>query len=305
MNNLVAIVGPTGIGKSQLALHLAKLYNGEIVSADSRQVYRFMDIGTAKPSDEELASVPHHLISIINPDEEFHLAQYQNLALRAISDIQSRQRLPFLVGGSGLYVMALLEGWQIPVVTPDLELRNELKKRADAGGADELYQELVRIDPAAAKKIDGRNVRRVIRALEVQKKMEKPFSEVVQKKDPGFNSLIIGLTAEREELYRITDLRVDRMIERGLVHEVENLLKLGYDINLPAMSGIGYKQITQYLKGEMPLNSAVQKIKTETHRFVRHQYAWFRLEDARIRWFDIRRHKYTDIEKELTKFTGQ
>jgi len=170
MNRLVAIVGPTASGKSRLALHLAQIFNGEIVSADSRQVYRHMDIGTAKPVPEELSLVPHHLINIVNPDEIFSLAQYQALAYEAIEGIQRRHKLPFLVGGSGLYIWSVLEGWKIPKVPPDSEFRRRLEEKA-ASGLEELYQELSRLDPEAARKIDPRNVRRVIRARKQRRKL--------------------------------------------------------------------------------------------------------------------------------------
>ena len=302
MKHLVAIVGPTGIGKSRLAVRLAGLYNGEIVSADSRQVYRHLDIGTAKPTPQDLSLVPHHLIDIINPDEDFSLALYQELAYRAIDDIHKRNRLPFLVGGSGLYVKSVLEGWQIPGVSPDSEFRYNREKRAAENGVDGLYEELVRVDPDAARKIDRRNVRRVIRALEVHAKTKAPFSRLGSKRAPAFDSFIIGLTADRSELYRIVDRRVDEMVERGLVAEVEKLLKMGYDLNLPAMSGIGYRQIGQYLSGELSFEEARQKIKTETHRFIRHQYAWFRLSDKKIHWFDIGYQDSTEIESLLAGY---
>ena len=296
MNRLLAIVGPTAIGKSQLVLHLAQTFNGEIVSADSRQVYRYLDIGTAKPSRQELSLVRHHLIDIVNPDEDFSLAQYQQLAYRAIGDIKQRDKLALLVGGSGLYVWAVLEGWGIPQVSPDPELRRSLAEKAAGGGAEELYQELVKVDPVAARRIDRRNVRRLIRALEVSRSAKRPFSQLQYKKAPAFNSLIIGLTTDRAELYRRIDSRVDRMIEQGLVEEVRTLIDVGYDFNLPAMSGIGYKQIGMFLRGELTLAAAIQQIKFETHRFVRHQYNWFRLSDKRIQWFDIE----SEVEAEIT-----
>ena len=285
MNCLVAIVGPTATGKSQLALHLAQKFSGEIVSADSRQVYRYMDIGTAKPSRTEMSLVPHHLIDIINPGEDFSLAQYQRLAYRKITDIQKRHTFPLLVGGSGLYVWTVIEGWQIPEVAPDLEFRQRLEGRAAQGEADQLYQELTQIAPSAAQRIDRRNVRRVIRALEVaQSGTARPN---LTKVAPPFQTLIIGLTAERKELYRRIDERVDRMVEQGLVDEVKNLLDRGYKQDLPSMSGIGYKQICLYRKGDLTLAEATKQIKTETHRLVRRQYNWFRLKDERIKWFDI------------------
>jgi len=302
MKRIIAIVGPTGVGKSRLALHLAKTFPGEIISADSRQVYRYMDIGTAKPSPQELAAVPHHLIDIINPDDDFSLATYQEMAHKAIDDIKRRVRLPYLVGGTGLYVKTILEGWQIPRVLPDPQFRYNIEKRDSDGKIDELYQELVAADPDAAAKIDRRNVRRVIRALEVHAATGQAFSRLGRKTPPAFTPFIIGLTAERSELYRIVDRRVDNMIKRGLIHEVENLLKMGYDLSLPSMSGIGYKQIVQFIKGELTLEAAVQKIKTETHRFIRHQYAWFRLTDKNIHWFDIGRTQNSEIERTLREF---
>jgi tRNA dimethylallyltransferase len=296
MNNLVAIVGPTGTGKTRLAIRLAQAFNGEIVSADSRQVYRYMDIGTAKPSAEELSRVPHHLINIINPDEDFSLSQYQYLAYKAINDIQQRSQLPLLVGGSGLYVWSLLEGWSIPRVPPDAEFRRSLQIKAAQLGSEELYKDLVKVDPVAAQEIDPRNVRRVIRALEVLKYTGTPFSQLRQKKPPSFSTLIIGLTADRAELYRHIDRRVDEMIERGLIDEVKKLVDMGNGLDLPSMSGIGYKQIGQFLKGDLSLESAVLQVKHETHRFVRHQYSWFRLRDSRIKWFDIQK----EVEPEVT-----
>ncbi|MBN1863059.1 MAG: tRNA (adenosine(37)-N6)-dimethylallyltransferase MiaA [Dehalococcoidales bacterium] len=287
MNHLVVIVGPTAIGKSRLAIRLAEVLGGEIVSADSRQVYRFMDIGTAKPSPEELALVPHHLIGVINPDEDFGLAQYQEMAYQAISDVQERRKLALLVGGSGQYVWSLVEGWQIPRVAPDPELRRRLEDRAVAGGGAGLYRELAEVDPAAAQRISPHNIRRVIRALEVYRSTGVPFSQLKRKKKPPFRTLIIGLTAPRQELYRRVDLRVDDMMAQGLVAEVKGLLDMGYPLSLPAMSGIGYRQVGRFLKGELTLDEATRQIKTETHRFVRQQYAWFRPGDARIRWFAI------------------
>jgi tRNA dimethylallyltransferase len=304
MKRLIAIVGPTGIGKSHLALHLAPIFHGEIVSADSRQVYRYLDIGTAKPTPQELSLVPHHLIDIVNPDEDFSLAQYLQLANQAITGIFKRGKLPILVGGTGLYAKAVLEGWQVPRVSPDREFRYNREKQAIEGKIDELYQELVITDPDAAAKIDRRNVRRVIRALEVHARAGKTFSQIGRKKTPAFTTFIIGLTIDRAELYRMVDHRVDEMIARGLIQEVEKLKKKGYNLDLPSMSGIGYRQIGKFLKGALTLEEAVQKIKTETHRFIRHQYAWFRRDDARIHWFDIKSQPEIAIEKMVSDFLG-
>ncbi len=301
MNRLVAVVGPTGVGKSRLALRLAQTFSGEIVSADSRQVYRHMDICTAKPGPEELSFVPHHLININNPDENFSLAQYQELAYLAISDIQERNKLALLVGGSGLYVWSVVEGWGIPQVPPDPELRQSLEEAAKAD-KDELYRQLIKIDPVAGQRIDPRNIRRVTRALEVYSSTRIPFSQLQRKQAPPFNTLIIGLTSDRAELYRRIDVRVDDMIEQGLVEEVKKLVNMGYDSDLPAMSGIGYKQIAMFLRGELTLPAAIQQIKFETHRFVRHQYNWFQLNDDRILWFDILNEPDSKITELVAKF---
>jgi tRNA dimethylallyltransferase len=284
---LIAIVGPTAVGKSELALHLAQYFPLEIISADSRQVYRYMDIGTNKPSLAERALVPHHVIDVVEPDEDFSLAMYHQLAIEALKAIQQKGKLPLLVGGSGLYVWSLVEGWKIPQVPPDQKLRRQLEARAEQEDSQSLYRELQDIDPSAAAKINPSNIRRIIRALEIYHATGQPPSQLQRKEAPAFSVLIIGLTQERSELYRRIDWRVDKMIQRGLVEEVEQLLKRGYSPSLPSMSGIGYKQIGQFLRGEMTLPEAIDKIKYETHRLARHQYAWFRLSDSRIRWFDV------------------
>jgi tRNA dimethylallyltransferase len=291
MKCLVAIVGPTAVGKSELALRLAQTVPSEIVNADSRQVYRYMDIGTSKPSPLQRASVPHHLIDVVNPDEDFNLAVYRRLATEAIEAIQEKSKLPLLVGGSGLYVWSLVEGWGIPQVPPNAELRCELEARAREEGNYALFAELNRIDPVAATKIHPGNTRRVIRALEIYQMTGQAPSQLWHKEAPSFPVLIIGLTLERNELYRSIGRRVDNMITTGLVAEVISLLKKGYGLNLPSMSGIGYKQIGQFVQGQLHLAAAIEQIKYETHRLVRHQYAWFHLSDKRIHWFDASESK--------------
>jgi len=286
MRCLVAIVGPTAIGKSKLAFRLASDFGAEIVSADSRQVYRYMDIGTNKPTLEEQKSIPHHLIDVVNPDEDFNLADYLHMARKVIEAIQQRGKLPLLVGGSGLYVWSIIEGWEIPNVPPNQDLRRELEIKAREQGSHALYQQLCEVDPVATAKIDPHNIRRIIRALEIYQLSGQSPSLVRRKEAPDFPVLIIGLTAERSELYHKIDQRVDKMISRGLIEEVKELMHKGYNLSLPSMSGIGYKQIGDFLSGKMALPKAVEKIKYETHRLARHQYAWFRPSDARINWFD-------------------
>jgi len=298
---LVAIVGPTAVGKSELAVPLARKFGGEIVSADSRQVYRHFDIGTAKPPPDILALVPHHLLNIIEPDQSFSLAEYQALAYSKITDIQERHRLPVLVGGSGQYVWAVLEGWNIPRVPPDPAYRLELEKAARRN-PDALYEKLLEIDSAAAARIDCRNVRRVIRALEIHRNVAISPGGIPKRKAPPFEALIIGLTTDRAELYHRIDDRVEKMMADGLVAEVAGLLQKGYDSSLPALSGIGYRQIIGYLKGELPLEEAVRQIKSETHRYVRQQYNWFGLQDGRIQWFNIKESPLVAIEKVVARF---
>ena len=286
---LVAVVGPTAVGKSRAALDLAERLGGEIVSADSRQVYRLMDIGTAKPTLQVRARVPHHLIDVVDPDEPFTLACYRDLALAAIAGIHQRGKLPLLVGGSGLYVRAVTEGLTVPAVPPDPALRLELEARAQSEGADILHRELAAVDPASAQRIDPRNTRRVIRALEVWRRTGQPISRLQVVEPPPFRVLKLGLTAERGRLYNMIDQRVDRMMATGFLEEVRSLVSKGYHWDLPSMSGLGYRQLGEYLRGEVDLETAVRKIKYRTHRYARQQYTWFRLDDPAIHWFEANR----------------
>ncbi len=280
-------MGPTAVGKSELALRLARSFPLEIISADSRQVYRYMDIGTSKPTSAERALVPHHIVDVVDPDEVFSLATYHQLVFDALRTIQQKGNLPLLVGGSGLYVWSLVEGWKIPQVPPDRELRLQLEARAQEEDGQSLYRELQNIDANAAAKINPRNIRRVVRALEIYYATGQAPSQLQSREVPSFPVLVIGLTQERSQLYGRIDERADEMIKRGLVEEVQQLLERGYSPLLPSMSGIGYRQIVQFVRGEMTLPEAVDRIKHETHRLARHQYAWFRLSDNRIRWFGM------------------
>ena len=286
---LVAIVGPTGVGKSALAVEVAQRIDGEIVSADSRQVYRYMDIGTAKPTAEQRSAVPHHLIDVVDPFEEYSLALFLRHARLAIADIMGRSRVPVFVGGTGQYVWGLLEGWEVPVAPPAYGLRRELEARADAEGADSLHRELADLDPDAAGRIDPRNVRRVVRAIEVHHLSEGGLPSVPRRRAPSFNQVLVGLTLDRADLDRRTDRRVDAMIEAGWVAEVRGLLNRGYGRDLPSMSGLGYKELGMHVDGETSLEQAVEVIKRRTRRLSRQQYGWFRPSDERIRWFQATR----------------
>ena len=286
-HSLLVIVGPTAVGKTALSLHLAERLDGEVVSADSRLFYRGMDIGTAKPTPEERARVPHHLIDVAAPDETVGLAEFQEQATAAIEDIHARGKLPLLVGGTGQYVRAVVEGWRIPRVPPDPILRAELEVQAEREGAAALHARLARLDPDAAERIDPRNVRRVIRALEVCLITGRPISEQQRKQPPPYRILQIGLTVERAPLYARADRRVEAMMAAGLEDEVRRLVEAGYGWDLPAMSGLGYVQFRPYFEEQATLEQVVAEIKSATHRFIRRQYNWFRLKDPAIRWFGV------------------
>jgi tRNA dimethylallyltransferase len=242
------------------------------------------------------------LFDIITPDTNFSLSQYHELALAAIRDIQKRNRLPILVGGSGLYIWSLLQGWQIPRVPPDTALRTQLSRESEETSPERLYQRLREQDPEAARKIDPRNVRRVIRALEVVQTMGETLSRRPRKQTPPFPSLVIGLTTDRSVLYERIDRRVECMVQNGWVNEVAGLLAGGYQVDLPALSSIGYQEIGLVLAGKLSLEQAVGLIKTRTHRFVRQQYNWFKLKDDRIKWFDIQRNPHDEISQVITTF---
>ena len=284
---LLVIVGPTAVGKSALSIRLAQDFEGEIVSADSRQIYRGLDIGADKPTLQQRALAPHHLLDVVDPDEVLSLAQFQELAYQAIDSIQARRRLPILVGGTGQWIWAMVEGWGVPRVPPDAGLRAKLAAEAARVGQAALHTQLAAVDPEAAQKIDPRNLRRVIRALEVYQVTGLPISQHQRKQAPPYRLLIIGLTRPRDELYRRIDQRIEQMMARGLLAEVQRLVEAGYSWQQPAMSGLGYRQIGQFLRGEVTLTEAVALIKKETRRFVRQQYNWFRLDDVRINWFDL------------------
>ncbi len=310
---LVLLVGPTAVGKTELAIQLAIKINGEIVSADSRLFYRGMDIGTAKPSREELARAPHHLVDIANPDEVISLALFQQKARDVISDIHLRNKLPFLVGGTGQYIRAVTQGWVPPEVTPNEKLRDELEKLAfprehrddvskaegmkEERGANWLHARLDKLDPHAAASIDARNVRRTIRALEVILTTGQKFSEQRgQGQSPYPLIIAIGLTRAREELYQRVDARIEAMFANGFIDEVNGLLEKGYPPTLPSMSAIGYRECIRVVTGELTVEQAKVEIRRATRVFVRKQANWFKKSDPQIKWFNAQSGIQSEIE---------
>ena len=284
---ILFIVGPTAVGKTALAIRLAQRFSGEIVNADSRQVYRYMDIGTAKPTEAERAEVPHHLLDILDPDQSFDLGSFLALARGVTREIQGRGNLPIVVGGSGEYVRALLEGWEVPQAPPDPDFRKAKLQEAERVGTLALHQELQGVDPQRASQLDARNVRRVIRALEIYHATGVPPSQYSQRGAPMAHSLILGLTLDREELYRRIDARVERMVAEGLVDEAQWLQDMGYPLGNGPLASVGYLEMGQYLDDEVTLTEAMQRTKFHTHRLARRQYTWFKLDDPRIHWLDV------------------
>ncbi|MCY4529616.1 MAG: tRNA (adenosine(37)-N6)-dimethylallyltransferase MiaA [Chloroflexi bacterium] len=284
-DKVLAIVGPTASGKSRLGMEIAQSVGGEIVGADSRQVYRRMDIGTAKPSVEDRQRVPHHLIDIIDPSDEYSVALYVRQARQAISDVLNRDGVPIVVGGTGQYVWALLEGWNVPEISPDHLLREELQGRLSRNGLGDLVDELRRVAPVTAERVDLANPRRVMRALEVALQTTVGEPSKPTRTPPPFQATIVGSEMERTRLYDRINARVDAMFKAGWVGEVRRLLDMGFGPELPAMSSLGYREIAEYLNGDRTREDAIHAIKGKTRRFARQQGTWFRARDERIQWF--------------------
>ena len=284
---VTVIVGPTAVGKTAFAIELAKIANAEIVSADSRYFYRGMDIGTAKPTPEERQSIPHHLIDVADPDETWSLALFQQKAYDTIASIHERGKNVIVVGGTGQYIRALLQGWSPPTMEADLVMRAVLEDWANEIGPMEIHKKLAILDPIAAEKIDYRNVRRTIRALEVIFGSGQRFSEQRKVTESPYSFLILGLNRSRSSLYQRIDQRINQMIRQGLIEEVAGLLEKGYSPTLPSMSAIGYREISAYLNHEISLDEAIRLIKQRTRNFVRRQANWFKTSDPQIHWFNL------------------
>jgi tRNA dimethylallyltransferase len=286
MDRVTAIIGPTGTGKTELALALAQGTQHEIVGADSRQIYRQMDIGTAKPTIRQQTQVPHHLIDIVNPDEDFNLSLYLTEARKIVSSLFEQGKGAIVVGGTGQYISALLEGWNIPNIPPNIPLRKELEEKARIDGPTPLLKELRSLDADAAKKVDHKNARRIIRAIEVAKTPESQKGNTARKTDPPWPFTVIGLTMEREKLYSRLDRRVDQMIQSGWVREIKDLLEYGFSTSLPAFSSAGYREIANHIRNLTSLEEATKLTKYSHHKLARRQYTWFRKRAQKIHWLD-------------------
>ena len=303
---LITIVGPTAVGKTATSLRLALRFDGEIISADSRQFYCGMDIGTAKATRQEQERVPHYMLDICQPSDNLTLAEFQECAYKHAADITVRRKVPFLVGGTGLYVRAVVEGYGIPRVPPDETLRGKLFAFAEKFGCEALHERLVEVDPEAATAIDTRNVRRVVRALEVYEKSGTPISVLQRKTPPPYHILQIGLIRVRERLYERVDRRIEAMLAAGLIDEVRQLLSAGVPPDCAAMSALGYRETVAFLGGQIATEEELaQEIGRNTRRFIRTQSNWFRRNDPRIHWFDLDEQPYEEIEQFVEGWLGQ
>lgn len=295
-HNVIVIVGPTAVGKTAAAVELVSQIGGEIVSADSMAVYTGMDIGTAKPTDEERSRAAFHLIDVADPSEPFSVGEFQRLASTAIDFIMDSNPPAIVVGGSGLYVKAAIDGLNLDIPQRSDALRATLADEAAKYGNDYVHERLAGVDPESAARIHPNNLKRVIRAIEIFELSGTPASEIYRRENRGIhpNAKWFGLTMNREALYKRIEKRVDAMIEAGLVEEVAGLMELGVDPNLTSMQGLGYKEIAGFLRGEYGMEEAVALLKGNTRRFAKRQYTWFRA-DSRIRWIDVESMTAKDV----------
>lgn len=289
MEPVIVIVGPTASGKTGVSIELAKLIDGNIVSADSMQVYKHMNIGTAKPDDDEMSGIIHYMIDVVEPDEEFSVARYRKMALDCISHILELKKRPIVVGGTGLYINSLIHNISFSETIRDEELRDKLKREAEEKGNRYLHDKLMDVDPQAAAKIHENDVKRVIRALEVYEHTKLPISKHVQVsrlEPPEYDYILFGLNWDREKLYNRIEKRVDAMLQEGLIDEVKGLIQMGYDAGNTGMQAIGYKEVLKYLKGEYTLDETKYILKRDTRRYAKRQLTWFRRLEG-INWIDV------------------
>lgn len=305
-NKLIVIVGPTAVGKSAASIRLAQIIKGEIISADSVQVYKYLNIGSAKPSESELKQVPHHLINIITPDIPCNVADYQKLAKEKIKKINQKAKIPIMVGGTGLYVQSVVDDYSFSEEEGDYQLREKLKEKAEEKGNDYLYAKLQKVDPLSASKIHKNDSKRIIRALEVFYKTGNRISEIEDKRylESPYDLIYLGLELPREQLYARIETRVDKMIESGLLEEVKQLINSGYSDSLNSMQSLGYKEIISYLKGEMDWEEAILTLKRNTRRFAKRQLTWFK-RDKRIIWINKNKDTEQDVCKMLEIIEGK
>lgn len=299
---LVVLTGPTAVGKTKLSIDLAKALGGEIISADSMQVYKHMDIGSAKITEKEMDGVPHHLIDVLSPFEEFHIVRFQELAKKAVEDIYSRGRIPVFVGGTGFYIQAVTKDIDFTEGEEDKEYREELSRLAAEKGNEFLHEMLRNIDPKSAEEIHANNVKRVIRALEFYKENGFPISqhnEEQKQNETPYNLAYFVLNAPRGLLYERIDRRVDEMMENGLMEEVQKLKDMGCRRDMTSMQGLGYKEILSFLEGEVPLEEAVRILKRDTRHFAKRQLTWFRRESDVI-WVD--KDKFSFDEEKILEY---
>lgn len=296
--NSIVILGPTATGKTQLSLKLSQYFDSEIINCDTSIFYKYLSIGTGKPSKKNLKLVKHNLLDFLEPDQDYSLAEFLKDAKKIISQIVSDKKVPILVGGSGQYLKALTENWDVSNIKPNFELRKELEKEINKNGVEYLYEKLKSEFPGNAQKVDSKNPRRVIRAFElglegqsISRKSKKKFS----------NFFKIGLTMPREILYKTIDERIEKMFEDGWVGEVEDLIKKGFNKELNSFSSIGYNEICDYLSNNLDLDEAINLIKKRTRNLVRHQYNWFKLNDPEIKWFDSSKHSINYISEKILK----
>ncbi|MBI1936813.1 MAG: tRNA (adenosine(37)-N6)-dimethylallyltransferase MiaA [Ignavibacteriales bacterium] len=289
---VIVIVGPTCSGKTKLSISLAEKMNGEIISADSRQIYKYLDIGTAKPLPEELRKVKHHFVDCFEPEGDYNVSKFETDALNIIEKLFAENKTPILCGGSGLYIKALVDGI-FNTIDVDVEFREELKKNRELFGNEHLYEELKKVDPVSAANMLPQNWKRVMRALEVYHLSGVPirqFQEIYKRDNVNISFVQFGLNWERQILYKNIEKRVDKMIGDGLVDEVEKILSKGYSKELNSLNTVGYKEIISFLNNEYPLERAIELIKRNTRRFAKRQMTWFR-KDERINWIDVTNDK--------------